>query len=143
MANVSQLKVLLNTTKMTAQPIALIVLVAISMIMQLLVGMALAYVAYSEQDDSIQPDNTPAAAGLLPPTTEEAANDNFDRMAKVGRLHTSLTNFATMGIFIILFINIVISGLGLSLPAGDDAKFNIDHLGIETTTTTTTVATTT
>ena len=144
MANVSQLKILINTTKMTAQPIVVIVLVGISMIMQLFVGIALIYVAYYEQDDSVKPDDTPAAASLMPATTEEAANDNFDRMEKAGRIHNRLSNMVTVGIFIILFINVIISGMGLGLPTGEDAKYNIDHLGIETTTTTTTtVATTT
>ena len=141
MANVSQLKILVNTTKMTAQPIVIIVLVGISMTMQLLVGIALIYVAYYEQDDSTKPDDTPTEASVMPATTEEAANDNFDRMEKAGRIHNWLSNLVTVGIFIILFINIIISGMGLGLPTGEDAKYNIDHLGIETTTTTTTTAT--
>ena len=126
---------------MTAQPIVVTILVGISMILQLIVGIMLIYLAYNEQDESNKPDDT-RAEGLLPLTPEEAANDNFDRMEKAGRIHDRLSKGVTIGIFIILFINIIISGMGLGLPTGDDAKYDIEHLGIGTTTTTTTGATT-
>lgn len=138
MANVSQLKILMNSTKLTAQPIAVIVLVGISMALQLCVGILLIYVGYYEQDDSIQAqDPQPDGQPIIPPTTSDAANENYERMKKAGRIHERLSNMVTVGIFIILFINIIISGMGLGLPTGDDAKYNIDHLGLQTTGTTT------
>lgn len=134
MANVSQLKILLNSTELKAQAIVVIVLVAISMAMQLVVGIMLIYVGYYEQDDSIEaPEPERDVAHLVPPTTSEAANENFENLKKAGRIHDRLTNMVTIGIFIILFINIIISGMGLGLPTGEDAKYNIDHLGLNTT----------
>ena len=134
MANVSQLKVLLNTTEMSGQAIAITVLVSLSMFLQLGVGIMLIYVAYYERDDSIQSPPKPSdGAYLMPPTTAEAANDEFEALQKAGRIHDRLTNLVNVGIFIILFINIIVSGMGLGLPAGKDTEYNIDHLGLNTT----------
>lgn len=134
MANVSQLKILLNSTELKAQAIVVIALVAVSMALQLAVGIMLIYVGYYEQDDSIEaPEPERDERHLVPPTTSEAANENFENLKKAGRIHDRLTNMVTVGIFIILFINVIISGMGLGLPTGEDAKYNIDHLGLNTT----------
>lgn len=138
MANVSQLKILLNVTELTPQAIGVIALVGTSMAFQLMVGIALIYVAYYEQDDNIKPDRSGDEAHLVPPSPEEAANDNYERLKKAGRIHERLSNMVTVGIFIILFINVIISGMGLGLPTGEKAKYNIEHLGIGTTTKATT-----
>ena len=134
MANVSQLKVLMETTKMSGQVIAVIVLVAISMLLQLVVGIMLIYVGIYERDDSIRsPDPKPDAEPMMRTiTNREAANEEFEDLKKAGRIHDRLTNLVNVGIFIILFINIIVSGMGLGMPTGKDTEYNIEHLGLNT-----------
>lgn len=113
MANVSQLKIMLNTNELTAQILVVIAFIALSMTLQLIAGIMLVFTGYFEQNENVQPLSSP-----MPPdaNTEEAANDHYEKMKEVGRIHEGVSNLVTVVVFMILIINVIISGMGIGLP---------------------------
>lgn len=115
---------------LTTPAILVIVLITVSLVLELIFGAMLIYIAYLEQNDNITSDKDPrnrsrssveADPSSKPQSSNEvyssdnAANKNYEKLKMAGRIPERMSDCATVGILIIMLINILVCGIGIGL----------------------------